>query len=229
MIAQIFAIRPEPGLSATVGGAKALGLQVIGSQLFTIGPVSWDPPAADNFGGLLIGSANAIRHAGEGLALYSGLDVYAVGAATAREAEKAGFGVKAVGEGSLQALLDSLTTARLKLLRLAGAEHVPLDPPANVRIEKRIVYRTFPQKLPQSIADRLADGGIVMLHSAAAAAHFSEECSRLNVSKANIRIAALGPRIAAAAGAGWAGVHYADTPRETALLALVRDLCHEQG
>ncbi len=202
---------------------------MIGEPLFSIGPVPWNPPVADDFDGLLIGSANAIRHAGEGLALYGGIDVYAVGAVTACEAEKAGFNVKAVGEGGLQALIDGMAETPLKLLRLAGAEHMTLDPPANIRIEKRIVYRATSRELPQSIADQLADGGIMMLHSAAASVHFSQECSRLNVSKANIQIAALGPRIASAAGAGWAGVSCAHTPRETAVLALVQDLCHEHS
>ncbi len=159
---------------------------MIGKPLFAIEPVPWDPPPVDEFDGLLIGSANAIRQAGHGLALFRGMDVYAVGGATANEAEKAGLNIRAVGEGGLQALLDSLVPAPLSLLRLAGLDHVALNPPANITIEKRIVYRAYSHELPQSIADRLADGGIVMLHSAAAADHFSQECSRLNVNKANI-------------------------------------------
>ncbi len=222
-------IRPEPGLSATVEGAKGAGLDVIPAPLFTIEPVSWEPPPADDFDGLLIGSANAIRQAGEHLKHYRGMDVYAVGAATAREAENAGFNIAAVGEGGLQTLVDSLSGTGLQLLRLAGEEHVSLTSSANVLIEKRVVYRSVAQKLPQSIADVLTGGDIVMLHSAIAAEHFSQECSRLNLNKSQIRVAALGPRIATAAGPGWAAVACAEIPREAALLALVQELCHEQG
>ena len=70
-------------------------------------------------------------------------------------------------------------------------------------------------------------GALVLLHSAATARHFAEECDRLGVPRARITLAALGPRIAAAAGAGWGAVHIAPQPDEAALLQLAFDLCGE--
>ncbi|MBS1240071.1 MAG: uroporphyrinogen-III synthase, partial [Proteobacteria bacterium] len=63
-------------------------------------------------------------------------------------------------------------------------------------------------------------------HSAEAARHFTAECDRLGLDRANIALAALGPRIAAAGGGGWREVRSAQSPREAALLALARDMCH---
>jgi uroporphyrinogen-III synthase len=61
---------------------------------FTVQPVAWDAPG--DVDALLIGSANAIRHAGPGLAAYAGLPTYTVGAATAQAAREAGLDVVAV-------------------------------------------------------------------------------------------------------------------------------------
>jgi uroporphyrinogen-III synthase len=84
---------------------------------------------------LLIGSANAIRHAGPGLAAYAGLPTYTVGAATAQAAREAGLDVVAVGSGGLQPVLDTVT--HTNLLRLAGQEHLTLTPPPHVRMVER--------------------------------------------------------------------------------------------
>ena len=77
------------------------------------------------------------------------------------------------------------------------------------------------------MADRLGQGALVLLHSAAAARHFAAECDRCGVPRGAVRLAALGPRIAAAAGEGWREVRSAAEPREAALLALARQMCHE--
>jgi uroporphyrinogen-III synthase len=77
------------------------------------------------------------------------------------------------------------------------------------------------------VGRRLGEGALVLLHSAAAARHFAAECERLAVQRGAIRLAALGPRIAEAAGAGWADVRSATEANEPALLALARDMCHE--
>ena len=70
-------------------------------------------------------------------------------------------------------------------------------------------------------------GGLVLLHSAAAARHFATECDRLAIHRGDIRLAALGQRIAEAAGAGWAALRSAAEPNEAALLALAREMCHD--
>src|SRR5690606_6120424 len=103
---------------------------------------------------LLIGSANAVRHAGAGIEAFRGKPVHAVGKATARAAEAAGFAVATVGPGTLQPLVDSLPPP-LRLLRLTGVEHVAVVPPPGIGIEIRIAYESAPLPLPGTVAARL--------------------------------------------------------------------------
>ena len=221
----IVAIRPEPGCSATVALAAKAGLAIEPWPLFEVRPLAWDP-APDGVEGLLLGSANAVRQAGPGLDAYRGMAAYAVGRATAAAAEAAGLRIGAVGRGGLQPLLDTLRPP-LTLLRLAGEEHVPLRRPLGIVIETRIVYRNAPLPLPGGLAETLRQGALVLLHSAAAARHLAVECDRAGVPRGGVALAALGPRIAEAAGAGWRECRAAAEPHDAALLALVRDMCHE--
>ena len=225
MTLPVIAIRPEPGCTATVEAGRAVGLAIEGWPLFEVRPLAWEAPAPDEFDALLIGSANAIRHGGTGLESFRSKPVYAVGDATAAAAEEAGFTIAISGQGGLQGLLGILA-GPLRLLRVAGAEHVPLTPPAGVEIETRVAYESVPLPLSPQLAARLAAGALVLLHSAAAARHFAAECDRLQVLRHIIGLAALGPRIAAAAGEGWREVRAASEPREAALLALAHEMCH---
>lgn len=222
----ILTIRPEPSSRATVAAGKALGLAIDSCPLSAIRPLEWALPAG-RFDGLLLGSVNALRHGG---ALVNNLvdkPVYAVGEATAAAARERGFAVARVGGGTLQALLDGLSGERLRLLRIAGRERVPVSPPAGIEIEIVTAYESIALPLPAEVAQRLGRGALVLLHSAAAARHFAAECERLAVQRGAIRLAALGPRIAEAAGAGWAEVRFAAGANDAALLALARDMCHE--
>lgn len=222
----ILTIRPQPGCDATVVAGKALGLTIEARPLSELRPVEWSVPAGD-FDGLLLGSANALRHGGPPIDNLVDKPVYAVGKATAAAARERGFSVARIGSGGLQALVASLTGARLRLLRIAGRERVPLNPPADISIETVSAYESIPLPLPSHVAERLASGTLVMLHSAGAARHFAAECDRLAVQRGAIRLAAIGPRIAEAAGAGWEQVRFAKEPTDLALLALTRDMCHE--
>lgn len=219
------ALRPEPGLSATLEKACALGIAITGCALSEIRPVTWDCPDPAGFDGLLIGSANAFLHGGKNLARLTAKPVYAVGAATADAARAAGFAVAMVGSGGLQGVLDAIP-APAHLLRIAGEEHVPLDAPAGVSFTEVVAYRSRPLPLDPA-APVLAGGALVLLHSAATARHFASECDRLGLARRAITLAALGPRIAAAAGDGWAAIHTACSPDESALLELAFDLCNK--
>lgn len=222
----IFAIRPEPGLQATLQSAREQGLAVVGLPLFEVMPLAWEPPAAADFDALLAGSANVFRLGGEGLAGLASLPVHAVGSATASAAEDAGFTVEQVGEGGLQAVLDKVARPS-RFLRLAGAERVPLDAPQGSTIETREVYevRALPITGSAQVSLRAGDP-LVLLHSAAAARHFAAEIDRLEMDRAAIGLACIGPRVAEAAGKGWAAIESARQPNDAALLALARDMCH---
>lgn len=221
---RILALRPEPGLTATLGKAGAMGLAITGHALSEIRAVDWECPDPEEVDGLLIGSANAILHGGPHLGQLIGKPVYAVGEATAAAARAAGFTVPMVGSGGLQGVLDAIPAPR-HLLRIAGEEHVPLAPPPGVTFAEVIAYRSVPLPL-DPLGPLLASGeALVLLHSAATARHFAGECDRLGLARAAIALAALGPRIAAAAGEGWRAVHIAAQPDEDTLLQLVFDLC----
>jgi uroporphyrinogen-III synthase len=103
---------------------------------------------------------------------------------------------------------------------------VPLFPPLGIVLETRIVYDSAPVPMPSEMAETLGQGALVLLHSGEAARHFSAECDRLGVDRGRISLAALGPRIAEAAGTGWREVRATENPREAPLLALARDMCH---
>ena len=222
MSGYVLAIRPQPGLDDTLRTGEALGLPMRGMPLSEICPVAWQAPDPDGFDALLIGSANAIRHGGAALGRYRHLPVHAVGATTAAVASEAGFTVEQTGEGGLQQLLDAHGGPR-RYLRLGGLERVPLTPPAGSTIEERVVYQSVTRN-----GDPGTIGGarLVLLHSAAAARQFHDECIRCDIDPAALRIACLGPRIAEAAGLGWGEVGIADQPNDAALLALAQDMCH---
>ena len=218
-------IRPEPGCAATVAAARAAGLEAYGFPLFAVAPCAWQPPAPESFDALLLGSANALRHGGEALALYCGKPACVVGARTAEAARAAGLEVAAIGSGGLQAVLDALPSGLHRLLRLAGAERVALAPPPGVTMVERIVYEAKARPLPAALAELLRARAVVLLHSGEAARHFSAECERLGVARAALSLATIGPRVAEAAGQGWACIAAATSPDDAALLALAREMC----
>lgn len=218
-------IRPQPGCEATLTVARDLRLDAYGYPLFEMAPVAWEAPDPASVDALLIGSANAVRHAGEQLQLYVGKPTYAVGRATAEVVQQSGLAIAMVGTGGLQAVLNRVDPAHANLLRLAGRERIELSPPATVQMVERVTYASKALAMPQELAEMLASPAVVMLHSAEAARHFGSECDRLGVERAHVSIAAMGPRIANAAGTGWARLEIAAKPDDTALLALARNMC----
>lgn len=220
-------IRPQPGCDATVDAARSLGLDAQGFPLFEVRPVAWDPPPPDAFDALLLGSANAPRHAGPALARYAGKPAYTVGAVTADAARAAGLDVAASGSGGLKAVLPLLRPEHRRLLRLSGRERMTLTPPRGVSIDERVVYASEPLPMPAALPPLLRRGPVVLLHSAEAAHRFAELCDDHRLPREAIALAALGPRIARAAGRGWAALEVAQAPTDTALLALAREMCQE--
>ena len=224
----VLILRPEPGASATLAAAHAAGLDAWSFPLFAVAPVAWDAPRPDACDALLIGSANAVRHAGPALSPYAGKPAYVVGERTADAARAAGLTVAAVGEGGLAPVLAEVPPGT-RLLRLAGRERIELAPPPGVTLVERTVYASEPQPLPRECARLLKTHVlprvVVLLHSAEAARHFAAECQRLAIPRPRIALAALGPRIAAAAGEGWAMIATAQKAEDGALLALAGELC----
>jgi len=107
-MALVLVLRPEPGASATASRARELGLNAIAVPLFTVEPIQWDAPEPSAFDGLLLTSANAVRHGGVQLDPLRSLKVYAVGPATAEAALGAGLDVAVAGEGGVDRLLAAI-------------------------------------------------------------------------------------------------------------------------
>lgn len=221
----LFAFRPEPGWSITAENARATGLDVRGLPLFAVEPLAWEKADPSQFDGVLVGSANVFRHGGPGLRDFANLPVHVVGDATADAARVAGFMVARICTGGLQALLDTLAGRELKLLRLAGEERVPLVLPPGIGMETRVVYRTVPGSLDEETARSLHEGGVVLLHSAVAAAHFVAQCREHEIERGRLDVVVIGPRVAEACGAGWKSIHTAPAPTDSDMLALASPLC----
>ncbi|MET0181188.1 MAG: uroporphyrinogen-III synthase [Novosphingobium sp.] len=223
---QVWVVRPEPGASRTVAAARELGLAARAAPLFVVEPVAWAPPAPAAFDAILFASANALRHAGPALADLAALPAYAVGEATAAAARSAGFVVAATGSGGAQELVPCLARdGRRRVLRLAGAAHVALSPPATMTITTIVVYAARPLPLAGEAIDALRRGGVTLLHSAEAARRLAAECTRAGLERGRVALACLAPRIAQAAGPGWRFVAVAERTDEAALLALAVRMC----
>ena len=222
-------IRPQPGCDASVASLAARGIEAKGFPLFEIRPMPWEAPEETTFDAILVGSANAIRHGGLALGAYSGKPAYAVGERTAQAAREAGLNVIATGSGGLQDVLAELRADHRNLLRLTAEKRVDLDPPEGVTIHERTVYASEPLPIPPELAQLLRDPALVLLHSGEAARHFAESCDKLGVSRGRISLAAIGTRVADAAGGGWANVKCAEKPNEDELLALAEHMCKEEG
>jgi uroporphyrinogen-III synthase len=223
----LIVVRPQPGCDSTIAAARERGLDARGYPLFEVRPRMWDTPVPGSFDAVLVGSANALRHGGAGLAALSGKPAYAVGEATASACREAGLEVVVTGEGGLQQVLARLDPAHRRLLRLAGAARVDLDPPPGVAIAERIVYASEPLPMPAELAAILRAPAVIMLHSAEAARHFRSRCEAQSLDLSQLSLAAIGPRVAEAAGHGWHAVQCAAQPGEAALLALAAEMCKE--
>lgn len=227
MAGYVLAVRPQPGLAATIATAEKMGLNAIGYPLFEIVAQGWTCPDPSQIDGLLIGSANAFRHSGAQLGQLKSKPVYAVGETTAKVAREMGFEVAKAGTGGLQNLVDELGSIdpKLHLLRLAGARSVPLDPPQGLRISTEIVYEAKPLELPEPLRPLHDLGLTVLLHSAAAAEQFDKESRRLALERTRIKLVVIGPRVAESAGSGWHTVHVCERPSDRAMLELAAQMC----
>lgn len=214
-------LRPEPGATMTCRAASEMGLRPLAMPLFAIEPVSWAPPVAAAFDGLLLTSANALRHGGAGLEKVRGLPVYAVGEATAAEAQSRGFALSFTGSGGVDELLGSIG-AGLRLLHLCGEQwREPAAPRQSITHVP--VYRAAERPVADVSAIR---GSVVAVHSPRAGARLAELAALSGIDTAATALAAISRDAARAAGSGWEEVATADEPDDGALLALAARLCN---
>jgi uroporphyrinogen-III synthase len=213
----ILVLRPEPGAGETVQRLRKLGLESIAAPLFVVEPVAWQPPDAAKFDALLVTSASAIRHGGDGLRQLRVLPVHAVGDATAAAARDAGFDIASSGDGGVDRLLGSIDQ-QLRLLHLCGLDRrEPLE--ARQQITAIPVYRAKAVRQPDLAT---AKARVALVHSPRAAQRFADLIPVPN--RGSIVIAAISDAAAQAAGEGWKAIEAAAEPAEEALLALAARL-----
>ncbi len=212
---RLFILRPEPGASATVEDARSMGLDAVPMPLFQIEPIEWEAPEAAGFDGILLTSANAVRHAGDKLQSLRGLPAYAVGEATGEAARQAGFDIASTGDAGVGRLLGSIESD-LKLLHLCGEHRTLVE--AKQAITAVPVYRSA--ELPGPDVGEFTRQAVA-LHSPRAGTRLAE----LVTDRSSIRIAAISEAAAAAAGEGWEACESAERPDDRALLALAARLC----
>lgn len=202
----IAVLRPEPGNAVTAARVAALGHRVVRLPLFAVCAVAWearDPAAYDS---LLLTSANAVRHGGDGLAALTALPVHAVGQATADAARAAGFTVVAVGDAGIEAMRPPG-----RVLRLVGREHRGFG-----KGEAVVVYAS--EALRPDISE--LRGRVALIHSPRA----GRALAGMIADRTDIAIAAISLAAAEAAGTGWRVLAVADRPTDAALIALASAL-----
>jgi uroporphyrinogen-III synthase len=212
----VLVLRPEPGASETLRKARERGLDALAIPLFENEPVAWETPDPARFDGLLLTSANALRHGGAGLAGLKSLPVHAVGAATADAAREAGFTIAGIGSGGVAELLDSIPPD-LRLLHLCGEDRA--QPDSRRTVTTLVVYRSKPVEIA-GLGE--VGGGVALIHSPRAGKRFAELAS----DRGSFAIAAISRAAADAVGTGWRSVAVAPQPADDALLALAARLCN---
>lgn len=222
----VLIVRPQPGADRSAARARRKGLEPVIAPIFTILPIEWKPPAADQVEAVLLTSANAARNAGPGLAGFVRLPCYAVGPATERAARMTGFTDIRTGPGDGAAVLDMAAADGVKsALHPSGRDHVAIATPG-VALIRRTVYAAEPRgTLPEAANAALDREALVLLHSSRAAAHFASLADAAGLKRSAIRLVAISPAAAAAAGSGWRTIEIADRPRDEALLELAAKLC----
>jgi len=218
-------LRPQPGATATAEAAREMGLETLVLPLFAVDPVDWDVPDPSEFDGLLLTSANAVRHGGPDLEMLRSLPAHCVGEATAKAARDYGFEVTTVGQGRVDPLLRSLP-AGLRLLHLCGVHRREPEAPAQ-GITVVPVYRSDALPAPSRLAE--IEGAVAAIHSPRAGARLSSLVDESALARERIAVAAISREAADAAGGGWETVEIAANPSEVALLALAARLCNNPG
>lgn len=214
---KLLIVRPQPGADATAKRVEAAGHSAIIAPLFAPEPIDWDLPTDPNYDGLLLTSANALRHAGEKRQELLHLPVYAVGQNSAEFARSMGFHIRLSGTAGIEQLLGQIDARNV--LWLAGEDRTQFVTPSDMQIDCRIVYRSGVLPPTRDFENRVAQADFVLLHSARAAEYFSSLVSQRDIERNRVSIAALSKTIAQAAGPGWANIRIAKEPSDNDLLS----------
>ncbi|MEN3972525.1 uroporphyrinogen-III synthase [Sphingomicrobium sp. XHP0235] len=224
MTRPIVILRPEPGASLSASRAADMGLENVHAvPLFKVRPADWTPPEPDRFDAILMTSANAARHGGEGLAALRDLPVHAVGESTAAAARAAGMMVGEVGEGGVDDLL-AILPSDARLLHLSG-RHRRMPEDATQTIVPVTVYTSVAREEPKGFS--AVEGAIACIHSPRAGRRFATLVDERGYERAAIAVVAISEEAASDVGEGWASVEIANDPTDRSLLRAVRRLVQD--
>jgi uroporphyrinogen-III synthase len=225
--------RPEPGASETAAHVAAMGLVPIVAPLLVVRPMPVHLPPTNQIAAILLASGNAVDPLPESV---RGLPVLAVGAATMRRAQSAGFTDVASADGdavSLATLVRERFRPRDGTLLLAAGQRQSLAFATDLRasgyrVARRVVYAAEPVAiLPAAVRTALlGDRALAVLF-------FSAETARCFVRL--VRAASLADTVGrhdaitigaragmALKGVRWARVSVAGKPTQDEILALLR-------
>jgi uroporphyrinogen-III synthase len=208
---RVLIVRPAPGNAATAHAVRALGLEPAVVPLFEIVPLGWTVPDPHRFDAVIMTSANAARLGGDGLVRFVHLPLFAVGEATGKAAEAAGFVQVQCGTGDVAALAPLLPA---RILHLTGADHRPIPGPAEVT-----VIPVYESREREPVKPLRAD--VALIHSPRAGSRLAALVGERRAT----RIVAISAAAAAACGTGWAAIDVADVPNEHAMLACLARVC----
>jgi uroporphyrinogen-III synthase len=224
--------RPEPGASATAARVAAMGLVPIVAPLLEIHSLPIHLPPG-GIAAVLVASGNAVDALPANCRM---LPLLAVGAATARRAELAGFTNVKSADGDAVALA-SLVRAHVGpqegTLLLASGRGQSLALAADLRssgyrVARRVVYAAIPvARLPEPARAALSDQRTrtVLLFSAETARHFVRLVRRAGMLDvlADREAITIGPQAAMALReVPWARIRIAAKPTQDDMLALLR-------
>lgn len=225
MTCRVIICRPQLGAEETARRARKLGMTPVSYPLFTIEPLDWTPPPVDDFDAMMLTSANAPRQAGQAMAGYAGLPVFATGDATASEAVARGFASVTVAPPDAQSVTEAITRAgHRRVLHLCGKDVRDVAADA-LHITRTPVYHAREAGDATGIAAVLEAGSIILVHSPRAGARIG---MLVPVDRrATLAIVAISPGALDATGMGWARAEAAAAPGDAAMLALAAQICQE--
>jgi len=218
----IAVLRPEPGNRVTAAAVEAHGRIAIRLPLFEVRPLAWRMPDPARFDALVITSANAVRHAGAGLATLFHLPVHAVGDVTAEAARRAGFTVRGVGNGGAAELVATAVASGVRRALHIGGRERTLEPGGAIA-EVIAVYASEALPIDRDAAHRLL-GSIALIQSARAGQRLAALAEEHSLDRADIALAAVSSAAADAAGGGWRQIAVAAEPSAEALIDLALTL-----
>ncbi|MCE7795667.1 uroporphyrinogen-III synthase [Sphingobium sufflavum] len=219
MAEPVLVLRPEPGATRTGEALGKAGFRPVSYPLYVVETVEWTPPDPAQYDAVLVTSANAMRLGGPGVSRYCRLPLFAVGEASARAAQRAGFRDVTTGGGNAPLTLPLIVAAGYsRILHLCGMEVREVDD-LGLSITRLPVYGTMPTGDAQGLAQALPREREIfaLVHSPRAGGRLAELVSPAD--RDRITILAISGAASEACGEGWHGRVIAGAATDAALLA----------